>query len=103
LATGGRLTAMVLFVQRGEHNIEHELVFTNHNGYIFHDSRGFEAGDNKELEIVQDFVRRRSLARRLNDRLHAIWFVFVSLDIYVRKFTLSGIAFRWTTIGHRWT
>jgi len=90
-------------MQRGEHNIEHELVFTNHNGYIFHDSRGFEAGDKKELEIVHDFVNRRSLARRLNDRLHAIWFGFVSLGIYVRKFTPSGIAFRWTTIGHRWT
>jgi hypothetical protein len=36
---------------------------------------------------VQDFVRRRSLARRLKDRLHAIWFVFVPLGIYVCKFT----------------
>jgi hypothetical protein len=62
-------------LQRGEHNIEDELVFTNHTGYIFHDSRGFEAGGERELEIVQDFVRRKSREIRLEDRLHAIWFV----------------------------
>jgi len=62
-------------LQRGEHNIEDELVFTNHTGYIFHDSRGFEAGMRAELEVVQDFVHRKSQEKRLEDRLHAIWFV----------------------------
>jgi hypothetical protein len=57
------------------HNIEDELIFTNHDGYIFHDSRGFEAGGEEELQIVQDFVRRKSREGRLEDRLHAIWFV----------------------------
>jgi hypothetical protein len=61
-------------MQRGEHDIEDQLTFTNHDGYVFHDSRGFEAGDETELKIVQDFVRRRSLERDLNKRLHAIWF-----------------------------
>ena len=65
-------------LQRGEHDIEHELVFSNHGGYIFHDSRGFEAGDETELKIVQDFVHRRSRERQLNNRLHAIWFVPLS-------------------------
>jgi len=60
--------------QRGEHNIENELRFTSHDGYVFHDSRGFESGDNEELEIVQDFVRRKSRERKLKDRLHAIWY-----------------------------
>jgi hypothetical protein len=67
------------------HNIEDELVFTNHIGYIFHDSRGFEAGGEDELKIVQDFVRRKSRERKLKDRLHAIW--FVPLGIYNCKFT----------------
>jgi hypothetical protein len=57
------------------HNIEDELVFTNHTGYIFHDSCGFEAGGEDELKIVQEFVRRKSRERQLKDRLHAIWFV----------------------------
>jgi hypothetical protein len=76
-----------MLAQRGEHNIEDELRFTSHEGYVFHDSRGFECGDNKELEIVQDFVRRKSQEERLNDRLHAIWFAFVTLGIYGCKFT----------------
>jgi hypothetical protein len=66
-------------MQRGEHEIEDELTFTNHAGYVFHDSRGFEAGDEKELKIVQEFVRRKSQERRLNDRLHAIWFACLGI------------------------
>jgi hypothetical protein len=27
-------------VQRGEHTINDELVFSNHTDYVFHDSRG---------------------------------------------------------------
>jgi len=88
-------------VQRGEHNIDHELIFSHHDGYVFHDSRGMEAGSEDELKIVQDFVRRKSQARRLKGRLHAIW--FVPLGIFNRKFTdcFSGTAFRWTVLGHR--
>ena len=62
------------------HNIEDELIFTNHTGYIFHDSCGFEAGGENELKIVQEFVRRKSRERELKDRLHVIW--FVALGIY---------------------
>jgi hypothetical protein len=62
------------------HNIEDELIFTKHTGYVFHDSRGFEAGSEDELKIVQEFVRRKSRERQLKDRLHAIWFVL--FDIY---------------------
>ena len=63
-------------MQRGEHDINDELIFTNHNGYIFHDSRGFEAGSEYELEKVQEFVKSKSQQKQLKDRLHAIWFVF---------------------------
>jgi hypothetical protein len=74
----------ILLVQRGLHNIEHELVFTNHDGYVFHNSRGFEAGAEDELKIVQDFVRRKSQEKRLTNRLHAIWCVpaYLHLQIY---------------------
>jgi hypothetical protein len=68
------------------HNIEDELTFTSHDGYIFHDSRGFEAGGEDELKIVQDFVRRKSREGGLKDRLHAIWWVcsfgYLRLQIY---------------------
>jgi hypothetical protein len=62
--------------QRGEHYmIEHEIVFTSHKDYVFHDSRGFEAGEEDELKTVQEFVRRKSQEKQLEKRLHAIWFV----------------------------
>lgn len=61
-------------MDRSEHSIEDELVFSSHDGYIFHDSSGFESGDDKELGIVQDFVRQKSGEKRLADRLHAIWY-----------------------------
>jgi len=67
-------------VQRGEHNIEHELMFSSHKGYVFHDSRGFEGGSEDELKAVQDFVRQRSQKKRLKDRLHAIWFVSLGIS-----------------------
>jgi hypothetical protein len=63
-------------MQRGQHDINDELIFTNHDGYIFHDSRGFEAGSKDELATVQEFVKSKSQQKRLGDRLHAIWFVF---------------------------
>ena len=72
-------------MQRGLHNIEDEYVFTNHEGYVFHDSRGFEAGDENELKTVQEFVRRKSQEMKLNDRLHAIWLVplgYLQLQIH---------------------
>jgi hypothetical protein len=75
----------ILLVQRGGHNVEHELIFPNHGGYIFHDSRGFEAGSAEEVDIVKDFIRRRSQERRWEKRLHAIW--FVPFDICNCKFT----------------
>ncbi|KAH9169801.1 hypothetical protein EDB89DRAFT_2072651 [Lactarius sanguifluus] len=61
-------------MDRGEHWIDDELIFSNHKGYVFHDSRGIESGSTEELKIVQEFIRRKSEETRLQDRLHAIWF-----------------------------
>ncbi|KAH9169819.1 hypothetical protein EDB89DRAFT_2193581, partial [Lactarius sanguifluus] len=60
--------------KRGEHTIDDELVFSNHKGYVFHDTRGIESGSTKELDILQEFIRRKCGERRLRDRLHAIWY-----------------------------
>ncbi|KAH9036300.1 hypothetical protein EDB84DRAFT_1269200, partial [Lactarius hengduanensis] len=50
------------------------LVFSNHTGYIFHDSRGVESGSKTELAILQAFIERKCGEKRLKDKLHAIWF-----------------------------
>ena len=60
--------------QRGEHTIDDELVFSNHTGYVFHDSRGIECGSTEELETLRAFIRRKCAENKLQDKLHAIWF-----------------------------
>ena len=52
-------------------------MFSNHTGYVFHDSCGIESGGTEELETVRRFVRRKSRCgeKKLRDKLHAIWFV----------------------------
>ncbi|KAN0128891.1 hypothetical protein V8E53_013264 [Lactarius tabidus] len=59
---------------RGEHCIDDALVFSNHDGYVFHDSQGIEAGDEEKLEILKEFIRRKCGEKRLRDKLHAIWY-----------------------------
>ncbi|KAH9012522.1 hypothetical protein EDB84DRAFT_1535813 [Lactarius hengduanensis] len=68
--------------ERGEHTIDDELVFSNHRGYIFHDSRGIESASKEELGILQDFIRRKCREKRLRDKLHAIWFGRSSVHDY---------------------
>jgi hypothetical protein len=49
-------------------------VFSNHKGYVFHDSKGIESGGIEELEILKDFIRRKCGEKSLRNKLHAIWF-----------------------------
>ena len=63
----------LVFGQRGLHDIENEMVFRSNPGFIFHDSRGFEAGGKAELNAVKDFVTRRSKEKDLGRQVHAIW------------------------------
>ena len=66
--------------QRGEHTIDDELVFSNHTGYVFHDSRGIECGSTEELETLREFIRRKCAEKKLRNRLHAIWFSWLSFS-----------------------
>jgi len=49
-------------------------VFSNHKGYVFHDSRGIECGGIEELETLREFIQRKASANQLQSRIHAIWF-----------------------------
>ncbi|KAH8985923.1 hypothetical protein EDB86DRAFT_2809902 [Lactarius hatsudake] len=60
--------------QRGEHTIDDQLMFSNDDRYVFHDSRGIESGSTEELGILKEFIRRKCQERRLANRLHAIWY-----------------------------
>ncbi|KAJ7334673.1 hypothetical protein DFH08DRAFT_1019119 [Mycena albidolilacea] len=61
-------------IDRGLHNIDDEICFRPKPGFVFHDSRGVEAGSATELSTIQRFVEERSsAAKNLRTQLHVIW------------------------------
>ncbi|KIM30955.1 hypothetical protein M408DRAFT_65939 [Serendipita vermifera MAFF 305830] len=76
---------------RGEHDIENEMVFTSNPGFRFHDSRGFESGGIDELDRVKAFITQRSQDRKVENRLHAIWYCIPMDD--GRPFTAAEVQF----------
>jgi len=60
--------------QRGIHDIRRPFAFASNPRFIFHDSPGFEAGDETQLKEVQQFIKDRAKATEPDDQLHAIWF-----------------------------
>jgi len=63
------------------HNVENELVFKSNPGFVFHDSRGFEAGGVQEFDDVKEFITKRSKMIELRDQLHVIWYVIPRLKL----------------------
>ncbi|KAG5649122.1 hypothetical protein H0H81_006152, partial [Sphagnurus paluster] len=57
---------------RGIHDINNELVFQSSPGFVFHDSRGFEAGAVDELDLVKGFIESRLKEKGLDQQLHVI-------------------------------
>ncbi|KAI6015985.1 GTP-binding protein, partial [Pisolithus marmoratus] len=68
-----RVTDSPECIQRGYHDIQHELVFRSNPGFVFHDSCGFEAGSAQEFDQMRNFVTERAVTTRVNERIHAIW------------------------------
>ncbi|KIK17282.1 hypothetical protein PISMIDRAFT_685397 [Pisolithus microcarpus 441] len=73
---GEKLDATVVqgSLTRGEHDIEDELVFQSNPRFVFHDSRGFEAGSEQQFNTMKKFVMDRAKTSKLDERIHAIWF-----------------------------
>ncbi|KAG1908901.1 uncharacterized protein F5891DRAFT_974188 [Suillus fuscotomentosus] len=71
---------------RGLHDIDDEMVFRSQPGFVFHDSRGFEAGGQSEFDKVQAFIADRSKETKIANRLHVIWFC-IPMDEARRSFT----------------
>ncbi|KAF8336162.1 hypothetical protein F5887DRAFT_1247368 [Amanita rubescens] len=59
--------------ERGMHNIEHQITYPGSN-FIFHDSKGFEAGAIEEIKDVWEFIEKRSSKTELKNQLHVIWY-----------------------------
>ncbi|KAI9428761.1 hypothetical protein H4582DRAFT_1829315 [Lactarius indigo] len=62
---------------RGIHDIDRPFAFASNPQFIFHDSPGFETGDESQLKKVQSFIEERARATEVDDQLHAIWFCFI--------------------------
>ena len=62
------------YIKRGQHNIELEIQYPENPRFIFHDSRGIEAGSVEELEKLKDFIFQRANETKVKDQLHAIWY-----------------------------
>ncbi|KAG1876034.1 era-like GTP-binding protein [Suillus tomentosus] len=77
---------------RGLHDIENEMTFESNPGFIFHDSRGFEAGGESEFDKVKAFIASRSKEPRLKDQLHVIWYC-IPMDEACRSFTKGETKF----------
>ena len=92
--------ADALIYQRGIHDIEHGITYGGSN-FIFHDSQGFESGAKDEIEVVWDFIEKRSAAHKLQDQLHAIW--QASLLLFFVQVTDSryfkGTVYLWTVLA----
>ncbi|KAG6326026.1 hypothetical protein ID866_13063 [Astraeus odoratus] len=59
--------------QRGCHNVRNEFVFRSNEGFVFHDSCGFEAGSEDEFNRMKEFVVECSSTTKLDKWIHAIW------------------------------
>jgi hypothetical protein len=63
----------VSHVNAGEANIEEEIFSADNEQFVLHDSRGFEAGEEGNLKIVTDFIKKRNGMPDIKNKLHAIW------------------------------
>ena len=97
------LTLFTVYTQRGEHDIDSELIFKSNPEFVFHDSRGFEAGTVDELELVKKFIIERDDKTNLPDQLHAIWYchyTFIAMDTSI--YLPLGTALLSTTTDRFW-
>jgi len=69
--------------------IDYEITYPNNSRFVFHDSRGIEAGAESSshgteagggydpaefcVEYIQKFIDDRARQKRIKDQLHAIW------------------------------
>lgn len=58
---------------QGVHDINKAFESTNHPGLLIHDSRGWQAGSDRELELIAKFLRHRAFQKDPAEALHVIW------------------------------
>ncbi|KAJ8597095.1 hypothetical protein M405DRAFT_12106 [Rhizopogon salebrosus TDB-379] len=69
----GVRSALASDSMRGEATIDTEFISMQNDRLVLHDSKGFEPGEEDNVNIVRDFIERRRKKEALGDRLHAVW------------------------------
>ena len=88
-------------LQRGIHDINHELVFSSNPGFIFHDSPGLESGSQDEKKNIEAFIADRCGRPKMDERLHLIMWVIGEAQLFLPLMQVTLVyAFRSITIGH---
>ncbi|KAH7136237.1 hypothetical protein EDB81DRAFT_77274 [Dactylonectria macrodidyma] len=59
---------------QGVHDINEAFESPLHPGLLIHDSRGWQAGSDTELELIAKFLRHRAFQEDPAKALHVIWF-----------------------------
>jgi GTPase SAR1 family protein len=59
---------------RGIHDVREEIRFEGRPDLVVHDSGGFEAGADDEFQAIEAFLKEKSTATDVMERLHVIWF-----------------------------
>ncbi|KAK0941013.1 hypothetical protein LTR29_007431 [Friedmanniomyces endolithicus] len=59
---------------RGIHDVREEITFDGRPDLVVHDSGGFEAGADEEYVAIEAFLKEKSAAIDVTERLHVIWF-----------------------------
>lgn len=59
--------------EQGVHDINVAFESPKHPGLLIHDSRGWQAGSDAELDLIAKFLRHRAYQEDPAEALHVIW------------------------------
>ncbi|KAI1124449.1 hypothetical protein F5Y10DRAFT_29489 [Nemania abortiva] len=71
---GVEMTEESTTLSQGVHDINKAFESPNHPGLLIHDSRGWQAGSDAELDEIAKFLRYRAFQKNPAEALHVIWF-----------------------------
>ena len=71
---GVEMTEESTTYSQGVHDINTAFESPNHPGLLIHDSRGWQAGSDHELDLIAKFLRHRAFQKDPAESLHVIWF-----------------------------
>ncbi|KPA38251.1 hypothetical protein FLAG1_08911 [Fusarium langsethiae] len=71
---GVEMTDESLSYEQGVHDINVAFESPKHPGLLIHDSRGWQAGSDTELDLIAKFLRHRAYQEDPAEALHVIWF-----------------------------